>query len=221
MRSLMLRLVLGLALWVPRAAAQEVAPDSAVRAGRTSWLGRPAVGAQVGYSRSNLALAGGDLLSSRQGALTGAFLHFPLGSVLAIRPELLFSLKGGRIAAPVDQAEFDIELAYLELPLLARAVLPTGNVRPTLFGGPALALRIGCDFRLTTPTDTVRATCGRDNLSTVRPWDFGVVGGAGAEFRLRRATMAVEARYTLGARSVLDDVDLKNRAFSLTLGLTF
>jgi hypothetical protein len=41
------------------------------------------------------------------------------------------------------------------------------------------------------------------------------------EFRLRRATMSLEARYTVGTRTVLQGVDLKNRAFGVTLGLTF
>ena len=94
-------------------------------------------------------------------------------------------------------------------------------MRPVLFAGPALALRIGCDFRFTDPTSSNRSTCGVDNISGLRGWDVGLVGGAGAEFRLRRATMALEARYTAGVRTVLEGLDLKNRAFGVTLGLTF
>lgn len=208
------------------ATAQEAAPgDTAgARGGRTSWLGRPAVGAQVGYSRSDLALAGGgSVITSRHGALTGVFLQFPLGTALAIRPELLFALKGGQAVVSVNGVpnDIDTELAYLELPLLLRAALPTGAVRPVLFAGSALALRIGCDFSRIQRTDSSRVTCGRDDTSEVRQWDLGLVGGAGVEFRLRRATMALEARYTMGIRQVLESVDLKNRAFGVTLGLTF
>jgi hypothetical protein len=39
--------------------------------------------------------------------------------------------------------------------------------------------------------------------------------------RLRRATVALEARYTAGTRSILEGVALKNRSFGLVLALLF
>ena len=109
---------------------------------------------------------------------------------------------------------------HLELPLLARASIPTGAVRPVLFAGPAVAIQIGCDFTFG-PTDSTRATCGQDTLTNVREWDFGLVAGGGLEMRLRRATIALEARYTTGRRSILEDLELKNRSFGLVLALLF
>ena len=217
-----------------RASAQDVVPGdsaSAQAARAAAWFTRPAVGVQVGYSRTDLALGGaGNLLNSRQGAITGLYLQFPVRDFLAIRPELLFSLKGGRTVATIKdkgQEDIDIELAYLELPLLLRASIPTGSVRPVLFAGPALAIQIGCDFTFSSPADSARATCGQDTtgatgtLTNVRGWDFGLVGGGGIEMRLRRATIALEARYTAGTRSVLEGVILKNRSFGLVLALLF
>jgi hypothetical protein len=226
MRPSGLALILGMLAVTPgRVSAQEVVPgDSAsAQASRAAaWFTRPAVGVQVGYSRTDLALGeGGNLLNSRQGAITGVYLQFPLRDYLSIRPELLFSLKGGRTVAP-GVADLDIELAYLELPLLLRASIPAGAVRPVLFAGPSVAFQIGCDFTVTSPTDsTRRATCGQDSLTNVREWDFGLVGGGGVEMRLRRATVALEARYTVGTRSVLEGIELKNRSFGLVLALLF
>jgi len=227
MRPSGLVLFLAVLAAVARAApAQEVVPGdsaSAQAARAAAWFTRPAVGVQVGYSRTDLALGGsGNLLNSRQGAITGLYLQFPLRDYLSIRPELLFSLKGGRSISIIRgvPTDVDIELAYLELPLLVRASIPTGAVRPVLFAGPAVAFQIGCDFRFTAP-DSVRSTCGQNNLSIVREWDFGLVGGGGVELRLRRATIALEARYTAGTRSVLEGVELKNRSFGLVLALLF
>lgn len=225
MRPSGLILILGV-LAAPPASAQEVAPGdtaSTAESRAAAWYTRPAVGVQVGYSRTDLAVGeGGNLLTSRQGAITGAYLHFPLSDALAIRPELLFSLKGGSTVANIagqGEASIDIELAYIELPVLLRASFPTGSVRPVLFAGPALAIQIGCDFSF---ADLVRSTCGQDSLPPlVRSWDFGLVGGAGIEKRLRRATIALEARYTVGTRSILEALELKNRAFGLLLAVTF
>jgi outer membrane protein with beta-barrel domain len=225
MRPSGLILILGVLAAASPGSAQEVVPgDSASTAASraAAWYTRPAVGVQVGYSRSDLALGGGgSLLTSRQGAITGVYLQFPLNDVFAIRPELLFSLKGGSTVATIGsegEQNIDIELAYIELPVLFRVSFPTGSVRPVLFGGPAMAIQVGCDFSF---SDSVRSTCGQDNLSIVRGWDFGLVGGGGVEKRLRRAIIALEARYTAGMRSIVEGVDLKNRAFGLVFAVTF
>ena len=226
MRPSGLILVIGVLAAASRVSAQEVVPGdstSTAASRAAAWYTRPAAGVEVGYSRTDLALGGGgNLLTSRQGAITGAYLQFPLHDIFAIRPELLFSLKGGSTVATIagqGDANIDIELAYIELPVLFRVSFPTGSIRPVLFGGPALAIQIGCDFSFS--FDSSRSTCGQDSLNNVRSWDFGLVAGGGVEKRLRRATIALEARYTAGTRSILEGVELKNRAFGLVLAVTF
>ncbi len=224
MRPSGLMLMIGVLAAAPPVSAQEVVPGdstSTAASRAAAWYTRPAAGVEVGYSRTDLALGGGgNLLTSRQGAITGAYLQFPLHDIFAIRPELLFSLKGGSTVANIgEETNIDIELAYIELPVLFRVSFPTGSIRPVLFGGPALAIQIGCDFSFS--VDSTRSTCGQDSLNNVRSWDFGLVAGGGVEKRLRRATIALEARYTAGTRSILEDVDLRNRAFGLVLAVTF
>lgn len=187
---------------------------------------RAAVGAQVGYSRADLTGENSDLVESRQGAVTGVYLHLPMNRVLSVRPEVLFSLKGGRILAQVEGtstiALVDIELAYLELPVMARLTLPRGRFRPVVFGGPSAGIQIGCDFLISTPTDSIRRTCGQDEVTQVREWDFGWIAGAAIEMHLPRTTLALQGRYSAGFRSVLEgNVDLRNRGMAVLFGLTF
>lgn len=186
---------------------------------------RAAVGAQVGYSRADLTGENADLVESRQGAITGVYLHLPVNPVVSVRPELNFSLRGGRTVARVvgseTIADIDIELAYLELPILARLTLPRGRFRPAIFGGPAVGVRIGCDFLIILPADSVRVTCGQDDLTGVRQWDFGWVAGGAIEMHLPRTTLALQGRYSTGFRSVLETVDLRNRGLAVLFGLTF
>jgi len=185
-----------------------------------------AVGAQVGYSRADLTGENSDLVESRQGAITGVYLHLPMNRVLSLRPEVLFSLKGGRILTRVEGSStlalVDIELAYLELPVMARVALPRGRFRPVVFGGPSAGLQIGCDFLISTPTDSVHRTCGQDEVTQVREWDFGWIAGAAVEMHLPRTTLALQGRYSAGFRSVLEgSVDLRNRGLAVLFGLTF
>ena len=198
--------------------------------GRAAAQSGAAVGAEVGYSRADLIGEDADLVESRQGAITGVYLHLPLSPMVSVRPELLFSLRGGRTLVRVgdDIADVDIELAYLELPLLARLVLPRGRLRPAVFGGPSLALQIGCDFLLALAADTTRSTCGERveqggiNVEQVRDWDAAWVAGAALEMHLPRTTLALQGRYTAGFRSILKgSVDLRNRGLAVLFGLTF
>jgi hypothetical protein len=189
-----------------------------------------AVGAEVGYSRADLIGEDSDLVEARQGAITGVYLHLPLTPVISVRPELLFSLRGGRtlvrISGATGVSELDIELAYLELPILARAALGRGRFRPAFFGGPSLALQIGCDFLFTDEASSRRFTCGEEQdeplVSQVRGWDLAWAAGAALEMHLPRTTLALQGRYTAGIRSILEEpVDLRNRGLAVLFGLTF
>jgi hypothetical protein len=178
-----------------------------------------AVGAMAGYSRSDLVGPDAQQLESRQGSVTGVFLLTPVAGPLSFRPELLFSLKGGR--TKTDNGLLDIELAYLELPLIAKVTMSRRQVRPLIFAGPAPALQIGCDFQFITAQVSTRSTCGEAEFSLFRTFDIGLVGGAGVEFHWPSSDLALEARYTAGLRSILDEAAVRNRAFGLVLALTF
>ena len=107
-------------------------------------------GAYVGYSRTDLGRGRRGRVEARQGALTGVYLQFPCRATVTLRPELTFALKGGRTETE-DGSVIDVELAYLEIPVLAKVAAPIGRFRPVFFAGPAPALRIGCDFLLFLP----------------------------------------------------------------------
>jgi hypothetical protein len=185
---------------------------------------RPSVGGEVGYSRSDLGGPDAERVRSRQGALTGVYMQLPLAGPLSIRPEILFALKGGRVQTDVaggGTVDLDIGLAYIELPVLLRAGPRRGRFRPVVFGGPAPALQIGCDVQVADPNTPVRATCAETALPAFRQFDLGLVAGGGLEMRWPQSALALEARYTTGLRSVLNEVDVRNRSFGIVLSLTF
>jgi outer membrane protein with beta-barrel domain len=184
---------------------------------------RSTVGAELGYSRSDLRGADATGVSARQGALTGVYLDAPLVGRLSFRPELLFALKGGRATTDLEgggTALLDIELAYLEMPILLKLTPLRRRIRPVLFAGPAPALQIGCDFQVILPNQPVSATCAEAGFS-VRDLDVGLVAGAGMEIRWGQSALALETRYTSGLRSILKGAEVRNRAFGVVFVLTF
>jgi hypothetical protein len=208
-----LRARLGTAVWLL----------AAPLGGAAAQVPRATVGAELGYSRSDLKGADATGIQARQGALTGVYLEAPVLGRLSLRPELLFALKGGRASTALQAggtALLDIELAYIELPILLKVTPVRRRVRPVIFAGPAPALQIGCDLQVILPTQTLSRTCDEASLS-VRELDLGLVAGAGLEIRWPQSALALEARYTSGLRSILDGGEIHNRAFGLVLGLTF
>jgi hypothetical protein len=212
---------LGTAVWLlttPLAVAVAQGPPATV-----PQRPRATVGAELGYSRSDLKGSGATGVTARQGALTGVYLEAPLVGRLSLRPELLFALKGGRATTDVQgggTALLDIELAYLELPILLKVTPLRRRIRPVLFAGPAPALQIGCDFQVILPNQPVSATCAEAGFS-VRDLDLGLVAGGGLEIRWGQSALALEGRYTSGLRSLLEDSEVRNRAFGVVLVLTF
>jgi outer membrane protein with beta-barrel domain len=199
-----------------------VVHDTVARSARP----RKAVGAQVGFSRSDLRGADAEQLGSREAALTGVYLLLPVSGWLSVRPEVLFALKGGRTDAQVRSGAStpsDLELAYLEIPLLLRANTTHGSIRPLVFGGLAPALNIGCDVQSTDPSigGETRKSCADAGIQSVRSVDVGFVAGAGVEFRWPQSALALEARYTGGLQSVISGFDVKNRQIGVLLALTF
>jgi hypothetical protein len=204
---------LGTALWLLAAPAGVAAAQGP----------RSTVGAELGYSRSDLRGADATGIEARQGALTGVYLEAPLVGRLSLRPELLFALKGGRATTDVEgggTALLDIELAYIEMPILFKVTPIRRRIRPVLFAGPAPALQIGCDFQVTLPGQPVSPTCTEAGFA-VRELDLGLVAGAGLEIRWPQSALALEARYTSGLRSILDGAEVRNRAFGVVFALTF
>ena len=186
---------------------------------------RATVGGQLGYSRTSLGGPDARGTQSHQGALTGVFLQAPLAGPLSLRPEILFALKGGRAQAAVvggGTVDIDIGLAYLEFPALLRLERPKGRFRPVLFGGPSAALQIGCDLQVIDPSFELREECDQVvGLPPFRQFDLSAVMGTGIEVRWPTSALSIEARYTVGFRSVLDEADVRNRAFGVLVAMTF
>ena len=188
-----------------------------------AWYARPAAGVEVGYSRTDLALGGaGNLLTSRQGAITGAYLQFPLNDMLRDPPRAPLQPQGRehrRHHRGPGRGNIDIELAYIELPRAVPGIVPhrqhpTGPLRRARPGDPdRVRFQLGqrrdpvhlCEDNLTNGPELGLRAGGRRRGGEAPPPGHHRPGGA--VYR--------------GTRSILEDVDLKNRAFGLVLAVTF
>jgi len=165
----------------------------------------------------------------RIGLKAGVFLKIPLAGMLSLQPELHYAQSGVRIeSAAGNVASFDVDLGYVEVPVLLRLdVGGSSAIHPMLLVGASGARRVQCNFSLTTASTSIEQQCDADGATAdeLKKSDYSVVGGAGLAGNLGGRTISLQLRYSLGLASIAsentDGVKPKNRALAVLLGLGF
>lgn len=155
-------------------------------------------------------------IDTRTGLVAGLFFVWPAGSRLSVQTEALYSQKG----ATFDESGVSgaVELDYLEVPILLRLSTPPSNGASFhVFGGPSFGVRLRARSEIAFEGETER----EEFSDEVKRFDLGLVVGAGVEL----GRLVIDGRYTWGVSNVNaladDDVEIRNRAFSIMAGVKF
>jgi hypothetical protein len=181
------------------------------------------LGFQLGYSRARFSGNQTGLAESRSGSLFGVFLGLPVAGPLNAQLEVFLARKGGGLSTVVADIplQVSVQLVYIEMPVLARFVIPLGGrVHPNVFGGGSVALNIGCDIQAEIPGLLAQQACDEASDVAVHTLDFGAVLGAGLEYDWRDSNARLEIRQTIGLREVAPGDTARNRAWALLFGIT-
>ena len=179
------------------------------------------------YSSFNGDVAKDNTLKGLSGFYVGALLELPLGDVISIQPEVIYSRQGAVWEQKDILGEFkkDLKLDYLNIPVMAKVNL-----------GP-LFLQGGVQFGFLVDKPEVSYTRGAQRVTekvdkdAYASFDFGVGAGLGVNLSQH---FFVEARYTHSLTNALDpnnnslknahisdDNNFKNAVLSLGLGVKF
>lgn len=177
---------------------------------------KPTIGVLGGLNFSTLS--GSDIsgVSNRTGFQAGLFLTLHMNQAWSIEPEALYTQEGATASGETAK------MNYLQVPVLLRwDVMAKSPMHPFFMAGPAAAFQVGCDLSASGQT----ASC--DDLSQAgqspqkKTFDVLGVAGAGLGFNVGATQMSVGARYSYGFSDAFQNSDIKNRYFSVLLGLTF
>jgi outer membrane protein OmpA-like peptidoglycan-associated protein len=140
----------------------------------------------------------------------------------SVQTELLYATRGTDVDL-TGNTEGSFYFTYLELPVLARLRIPwlvdDGAVRPTISGyvilGPSVSVLLGAEGVDAAGTRSL----SRNDLNEV---DLGGILGLGVTWEVAPEwALSLEARFDQGVRDAFKEVDTKNQAFLLTLGVDF
>lgn len=179
------------------------------------------------YSSFNGDVAKDNTLKGLSGFYVGALLELPLGDVLSLQPEVIYSRQGAAWEQKNILGEFkkDLKLDYLNIPVMAKV-----NLGPLfLQGGVQFGFLVGKpEVSYTRGAQRVTEKVDKDAYAA---FDFGVGAGLGVNLSQH---FFVEARYTHSLTNALDpnnnslknahishDNNFKNAVLSLGLGVKF
>lgn len=160
----------------------------------------------------------GEELKSKWGLCAGGFIRFNISESFAIQPEFLYTTKGAKFEETIggETMKYEMNFSYLEIPVLVKLMIPTpGGIKPSLFAGPALALKLSAKEKLVLAGETL----DEEDIEETKDTDFGLIIGAGIDFW----NLTVDLRYVLGLTTISDVEDevVKNGVISLNVGYSF
>lgn len=163
------------------------------------------------------------------GLLVGGYVGFGLADQLAVQLEVNYgarSVSGLRVGANALDATAppsDLQMRYLEVPILLRVGFPGERLLPSFFAGPYVGFLLSCDLQ---PDEADGRSCDE---STQPEWfnprstDVGMVFGAGLDLALGAGSVFLDARYGVGLLSIHsgDAFSTQHAGLDLTGGFAF
>lgn len=192
----------------------------------TGAAAQTAMGLRAGFRSAGLS--GGQDTGTFNEPVFGAYLGFGISDRLALQFEGVYGTRGGTglglgadaldpAAAPVD-----VEMQYLEIPILLRAGFPGDRILGSFFVGPYAGFLLSCEVL---PEAGGSRSCD-DSTATQRfsprSTDIGLLAGAGLDLALGGNTVFVDARYSVGFLSVQSGsnaFDARHNGLAVTAGL--
>ena len=132
------------------------------------------------------------------GIVAGAQLDYQLNDIWSLSGQILYDQKG-RYTKKSILASWNDTYNYLEIPILIKANVGTGNLRPFVFAGPSFGIFLSGSYHdfdgiadLVNPDGSIPA-------SAVRSPDISAVLGAGLSMKLSIGQILfIDAAYALG-----------------------
>ncbi|MBD3184041.1 outer membrane beta-barrel protein [Candidatus Poribacteria bacterium] len=165
----------------------------------------------------------------RTAGIAGIFVTIKMGGeMLAIQPEVLFSMKGAETDSDLlsnNILDVSMQLDYVEIPILAKISFPISEtLTPNIFIGPVIALNTKAKAKY-----EILGVEREDDLENITDLDMGLVLGGGIKIN----KLLVEVRYTMGLKSIYEldtaedifdfdsEADVRNQVISIMAGFSF
>lgn len=161
----------------------------------------------------NLADLTGDGITGNETKMVfggGIFFNYVFTEVISCQVEAIYMMKGAKSETLENTG---INLSYIDIPVLAKLSVPTeGDFVPYCFAGPSFGILMSAKHEVLNTEDDIK-----DDLKSP---DYGLVFGAGFDYKIGAGCLLVDARYTFSLATIMEDedVDVKNSGIIFMAG---
>ncbi len=149
----------------------------------------------------------------------GVYFSFGLGPV-SLETDIFYARMG--MKGTLADVTMEYHMDYVQVPVALKIkILPAGPIRPFVFAG-------GYGSYLFKARGVMKSSAGSESADVgdiFQKYDYGVVGGAGVEFKLPGLTVSAEGRYNLGLANIVKnpgpDESGRNRSLMALVGIGF
>lgn len=171
-----------------------------------------AVGVKAGATLSSMAWQPSVRQHMTPGAVVGLTVRYTEEKYFGLTADLVIAQRGWAEKFE-DTPEFSYrrQFTYLQLPVMTHVYFGSQTFRGFVNLGPSVSYMIGDKVTSNFDYKDVKSVSGfptdrrteQLDMKVYRKLDYGIVGGVGVEFRLRRKhSLMVEARYYFGIANV-------------------
>lgn len=181
--------------------------------------GRAAYGLVAGLNFANLGGADAQDSRTRTAFVAGAYAAWPMANGFSFQPSLLYSMEGAKTSGDVD---LTVKLNYIRLPAMLRYTWPVaGTTRPFVALGPSFGYQLTCDVSGSNNGVSATASCDAFAQGDSQRKKFDVSGRveAGLDFAMSGRKFTIGGAYSYGFTDVVKGGSVKNRVFSVLLGI--
>ena len=193
---------------------------AALAQGAPPATGRAAYGLIAGINFANVGGADAQDSRTRTGLVAGAYAAWPMANGFSFQPSLLYSMEGAKTSGDVDLA---VKMNYIRLPAMLRYTWPVaGTTRPFVALGPSFGYQLTCDVSGSNNGVSASASCDAftaPELSQRKKFDVSGRVEAGLDFAMSGRTFTIGGAYSYGFTDVVKEGSVKNRVFSVLLGV--
>ncbi|MDQ3020257.1 MAG: PorT family protein [Bacteroidota bacterium] len=157
---------------------------------------------------------------SRTGLIVGGVIDIGINRNISIVSGIRYVMKGAKVTSggTTETGKLD----YLEFPVLFKYKFPLTEVNPYIILGPTLGINLSAEVE----TDNGQTTTTEDFKENIESSDFGLLFGAGLDFRVGTMTnLFFQTAYSLGLTDINkianSTVEIKNYGIQITGGVKF
>ncbi|HEY9165863.1 MAG TPA: porin family protein [Candidatus Kryptonia bacterium] len=158
------------------------------------------VGVLGGLNLANATTSPSLSTTTRTGMIVGGSIEFGLAPMLSVQPEVLYIQKGAKYSMIFLGQTIDatFKFDYVEVPILIKAKLPVGPLKPYVFVGPNIGFSVNAQGEVTAFGQTQTS-----KIDSTKSTDFCLDIGAGVEYSLiANLSLTGDVRYSLGLTNI-------------------